>query len=235
MSSGHLKRLVAPRSWSIARKERTWTTKPMPGKHSLEGAIPISTILRDYLKVCDNNREARIIINDGAVMIDQRIVRDPKTAVGLMDVVSIPLMKIHMRTVLDKHGRIQFVPIKTTEAKWKLLRIEDKTTIRKGKTQLNLHDGTNILSEEKVKTGDVIQVSLPDFKIKKILPLKKGAQALITGGAHVGSISKITGEKVTRSTKPNLVMYKEFQTIRPYSFVVGDKKAIIALLSLIHI
>ncbi|MED6305539.1 MAG: 30S ribosomal protein S4e [Candidatus Thermoplasmatota archaeon] len=229
MSSGHLKRLVAPRSWSIARKERTWTTKPMPGKHSLEGAIPISTILRDYLKVCDNNREARIIINDGAVMIDQRIVRDPKTAVGLMDVVSIPLMKIQMRTMLDKRGRIQFVPIKTTEAKWKLLRIEDKTTIRKGKTQLNLHDGTNILSEEKVKTGDVIQVSLPDFKIKKILPLKKGAQALITGGAHVGSISKITGEKVTRSTKPNLVMYKEFQTIRPYSFVVGDKKAIIAL------
>jgi len=32
MSSGHLKRLVAPRSWSIARKEKTWTTKPMPGK-----------------------------------------------------------------------------------------------------------------------------------------------------------------------------------------------------------
>ena len=50
MSSGHLKRLVAPRSWNIARKERTWTTKPMPGKHSLESALPISTILRDYLK-----------------------------------------------------------------------------------------------------------------------------------------------------------------------------------------
>ena len=33
MSSGHMKRLVAPRSWNIARKERKWTTKPMPGKH----------------------------------------------------------------------------------------------------------------------------------------------------------------------------------------------------------
>ena len=229
MSSGHLKRLVAPRSWSIARKERTWTTKPMPGKHSLEGAIPISTILRDYLNVCDNNREAKIIINDGAVMIDQRVVRKPKTAVGLMDIISIPLMKMHMRTMLDDHGRIQFVPIKATEAKWKLLRIEGKTTVKRGKTQLNLHDGTNILSEEKVKTGDVIQVSLPDFKIKKILEFKKGAQALITGGAHVGSISKITGLEVTRSTKPNLVIYKDFQTIKSYSFVVGDKKTMIAL------
>ena len=51
MSSDHLKRLVAPRSWSIARKQNVWTTRPMPGKHSLEGAIPISTILRDYLNV----------------------------------------------------------------------------------------------------------------------------------------------------------------------------------------
>jgi small subunit ribosomal protein S4e len=229
MSSGHLKRLVAPRSWSIARKERTWTTKPMPGKHSLEGAIPISTILRDYLNVCDNNREAKIIINDGAVMIDQRVVRKPKTAVGLMDIISIPLMKMHMRTMLDDHGRIQFVPIKATEAKWKLLRIEGKTTVKGGKTQLNLHDGTNILSEEKVKAGDVIQVSLPSFKIKKVLEFKKGAQTLITGGAHVGSISKITGLEVTRSTKPNLVIYKDFQTIKSYSFVVGDKKAMIAL------
>lgn len=229
MSSGHLKRLVAPRSWSIPRKERTWTTKPMPGKHSLEGAIPISTILRDYLNVCDNNREAKIIINDGAVMIDQRVVRKPKTPVGLMDIISIPLMKIHMRTMLDDHGRIQFVPIKATEAKWKLLRIEGKTTVKEGKTQLNLHDGTNILFEEKVKTGDVIQVSLPGFKIKKVLEFKKGAQTLITGGAHVGTISKITGLEVTRSTKPNLVIYKDFQTIKPYSFVIGDKKAMIAL------
>lgn len=229
MSSGHLKRLVAPRSWSIARKEKTWTTKPMPGKHSLEGAIPISTILRDYLNVCDNNREAKIILNDGAVMIDQRIVRKPKTPVGLMDIISIPLMKMHMRAMLDDHARIQFVPIKATEAKWKLLRVEGKTTVKGGKTQLNLHDGTNILSEEKIKTGDVIQVSLPGFKIKKILEFKKGAQTLITGGAHVGSISKITEIEVTRSTKPNLVMYQDFQTIKSYSFVVGDKKAIIAL------
>jgi len=229
VSSGHLKRLVAPRSWSIARKEKTWTTKPMPGKHSLEGAIPISTILRDYLNVCDNNREAKIILNDGAVMIDQRIVRKPKTPVGLMDIISIPLIKMHMRAMLDDHARIQFVPIKATEAKWKLLRVEGKTTVKGGKTQLNLHDGTNILSEEKIKTGDVIQVSLPGFKIKKILEFKKGAQTLITGGAHVGSISKITEIEVTRSTKPNLVMYQDFQTIKSYSFVVGDKKAIIAL------
>mgnify|MGYP006088869869 FL=1 len=229
MSSSHLKRLVAPRSWSIARKKNVWTTRPMPGKHSLEGAIPISTILRDYLNVCDTKREAKIILNDGAVLVDQRVVREPKTAVGLMDVISLPKMKIHLRTVLDNHGRIQFVDVKATEAKWKLVRVENKVVVKGGKTQLNLHDGTNLISDKKVKTGDVLQLSLPSMKIKKILEFKEGAQALIIGGAHVGSIAKIKEIEITRSTKPNLVMYDDFQTIKPYSFVVGEKKAMVTL------
>lgn len=229
MSSGHLKRLVAPRSWNIARKERTWTTKPMPGKHSLEGALPISTILRDYLKLCDNNREAKIILHNRDVFVDQRVVNKPKFPVGLMDVISIPKIKLHVRAMLDKHGRIEFVPIKAADSKWKLARVENKRNIKGGHTQINLHDGTNILSKEKVKTGDVLQLNLPDLKVKKVLKFKKGAQSLIIGGAHVGSISTIMGEETTRSTKPNLVMYENFQTIRPYSFVVGEKKAMISL------
>ena len=229
MSSGHLKRLVAPRSWNIARKERTWTTKPMPGKHSLEGALPISTILRDYLKVCDNNREAKIILHNRDVFVDQRVVNKPKFPVGLMDIISIPKIKLHVRAMLDKHGRIEFVPIKAADSKWKLARVENKRNIKGGHTQINLHDGTNILSKEKVKTGDVLQLDLPDLKVKKVLKFKKGAQSLIIGGAHVGSISTIMGEETTRSTKPNLVMYENFQTIRPYSFVVGEKKAMISL------
>ena len=98
-----------------------------------------------------------------------------------------------------------------------------------GLFKLFLHDGTNILSKEKVKTGDVLQLSLPDMKVKKVLKFKKGAQSLIIGGSHVGSISTIKGEETTRSTKPNLVMYEDFQTIRPYSFIVGEKKAMVSL------
>lgn len=229
MSSDHLKRLVAPRSWSIARKQNVWTTRPMPGKHSLEGAIPISTILRDYLNVCDTNREAKFILNSGAVLIDQRVVRKPKYPVGLMDVISLPAMKRHYRTMIDDHGRLRFVEIKAAESKWKLLRIENKTVVKGGKVQLNLHDGTNMLSDEKVKTGDVLQVALPDMKIKKVLEFKEGSQAFIMGGAHVGSLSEIKGIEITRSTKPNLVMYDGFQTIKSYSFVVGDKKSLVNL------
>ena len=165
MSSGHLKRLVAPRSWNIARKERTWTTKPMPGKHSLEGALPISTILRDYLKVCDNNREAKIILHNRDVLIDQRVVNKPKSPVGLMDVISLPKIKMHVRAMLDKHGRIEFVPIKAVDAKWKLVRVENKRNIKGGHVQINLHDGTNILSKEEVsEETDYSKMSVAELK-----------------------------------------------------------------------
>ena len=80
-----------------------------------------------------------------------------------------------------------------------------------------------------VKTGDVLQLNLPDLKVKKVLKFKKGAQSLIIGGSHVGSIATIKDEETTRSTKPNLVMYDGFQTIRPYSFIVGEKKAMVSL------
>jgi small subunit ribosomal protein S4e len=130
---------------------------------------------------------------------------------------------------LDNHGRIQFVDVKSTEAKWKLVRVENKVVVKGGKTQLNLHDGTNLISDKKVKTGDVLQLSLPNMKIKKILEFKEGAQTLITGGSHVGLIAKIKEIEITRSTKPNLVMYDDFQTIKPYSFVIGEKKAMITL------
>jgi small subunit ribosomal protein S4e len=131
--------------------------------------------------------------------------------------------------MMDDHGRIQFVEIKAAESQWKLLRVENKTVVKGGKVQLNLHDGTNMISDKKVKTGDVLQLSLPDMKIKKVIEFKEGAQSFIIGGAHVGSISEIKGIEITRSTKPNLVMYEDYQTIKEYSFVVGDKKALVTL------
>ena len=90
----------------------------MPGKHSLEGALPISTILRDYLKVCDNNREAKIILHNRDVFVDQRVVNKPKYPVGLRMLFRFQKL-LHVRAML-MYGRIEFVPIKAVDSKWKL-------------------------------------------------------------------------------------------------------------------
>ena len=226
--SKHLKRITTPRSWSIGRKAHFWATKPRPGPHSLERSVPLAIVLRDYLHVCDTAREARRILGGGEVLLDQRVVRDPKRGVGLMDVVSLPTVKANFRCLLDHHGRLHFSEIKAVAAKWKLLRVEGKTTLRGGKTQLNLHDGSNLLSDEAVATGDVLQLALPGLKVKKILKFGKGAPALVTGGAHVGTIAPLEEAVETRSPRPNVVRFAEFETLKQYAFVVGAKKALVA-------
>ena len=226
----HMKRLTAPRSWSIEKKVNVWTTKPEPGTHSLKMSIPISTILRDYLKICDNLKEAKKIVNDGAVCVDGRVVKRHKWGVGLMDVLSLPSTKNYFRVVLDKNGKIQFNSIKKIEAGWKLKRVEGKTTVRGGKIQINFHDGTNMIYGKDCTVGDVFQIEIPDGKVKKTFEMKKGAHAYITGGTNVGKITKIKENKQIRGTKVDEVICDGFETVKPYVFVVGDtKKSLISI------
>ena len=58
--SKHLKRLAAPRTVRLHRKEKTWTIKSSPGPHLLDKSIPLGLIIRDYLGLCDTYRAAKI-------------------------------------------------------------------------------------------------------------------------------------------------------------------------------
>ncbi len=227
--SKHLKRLNAPRTWTIGRKTNVYTTKPRAGPHAIERALPLSTVLRDYLGVAVTAREARTAIGAGDILVDGRIVKDPKFAVGFMDVVQIPKLKRAWRVTLDHKARLRIVEVSEKDANWKLCQIDGKTTVKGGQTQLNLHDGRNLLvKKDDYKTGDVLRLDLPDQKITGHFPLNEGAEVMVTGGQHAGEIAPIASIEVTRSHKANLVHLKEgdhtFTTVKHYAFPVGDKK-----------
>ena len=93
-SRKHLKRYKAPKSWPIHPKEDTWTVKPSAGSHSINDSIPLTLVIRDVLKLADNSREAKRIINSGNVLVDGRVVKDYKFPVGFMDIIEIPKLMI---------------------------------------------------------------------------------------------------------------------------------------------
>ncbi len=223
----HLKRLPAPRSWAIARKTDFWVSKPSPGPHPIERSLPVGLILRDMLHVCDTAREARHVLNGRHVLVDGRAVTDPKFPVGLMDVVSLEDAKSHYRMLVDSRGRLSLMPIEGPDAKWKLCRIEDKTTTRGGKTQLNLHDGRNILlAKDAHKTGTTLKVGVPDQKVLDSFDLAEGVTALVTGGQHVGELVHVLSVQKTRNPRANVVTFKEgFSTDIDKVFVVGKGTA----------
>ncbi|MGQ0534899.1 MAG: 30S ribosomal protein S4e [Methanobacteriota archaeon] len=232
--SKHMKRLAAPRSWKIAKKTHYWVPKTRPGPHSAEGSVPLLTIVRDYLKLCDSAREATRILGSRVVHVDGAPVTDSKRGVGFMDVVSIRETKQHYRVLLDRNGRLVLQEISEAEAAWKLCRIENKTTQAGGRTQLNLHDGRCLVVKETTyKTGQVLKLKVPEQKVLKTFDLNDGAPVFLTGGAHVGELATYRRLEEKKSPKPNLVHLAsgetEFATIRPYAFLVGETKPEIPL------
>jgi len=232
--TNHLKRLASPRAWKIHKKSSTWVPKPNPGAHAADKSIPVGLLLRDYLSVVDSMGEAKRIVGNREILVDGRVARSHKTPVGLMDVLSIPKMEKSYRVVLDHHGRVVLSEIPAAQAAWKLCRIENKTTVSGGRTQLNLHDGRNVIVKEtNYKTGDVVKVSLPDQKIVGHYAFGKGMTAFITGGAHVGEFAKVEDVEVIRSPRPNLVNLtagsETYSTVKPYVFLVGKDRPEITL------
>jgi small subunit ribosomal protein S4e len=227
--SKSLKRLNAPRSWVIPRKTNVYTTKPRAGPHAIERGVPLATILRDFLGLAATGREARTAIGAGKILVDGRIVKDPKFAVGFMDVVSVPLLKQAWRVTIDHKARLRIVEVGAKDATWKLAQINNKTTIKGGQTQLNLHDGRNlIVKKDDYQTGDVLRLDLPDQKITGHFPLNEGAEVMVTAGQHAAEIAAVGSIEKTRSHKANLIHLgagdSAFTTIKPYAFPIGDKK-----------
>lgn len=232
--SKHLKQMAAPRSWALPRKTRHWTVKPSPGAHPEEMAVPLSLLLRDYMGYCETLTQARMIIGAGEIIVDGRKIKDYRLPVGLMDVVSVPKIDEHYRMLIDRKGKLRAVKIPKENSSWKLCRIENKTTIRGGKTQLNLHDGRCILVEDakKYSTGDTIKIELPSQNIVDHFPLAQGSTAMIIGGVHNGEVAKIDRIEVKKSTAPNLIHLigeKPMMTIKSNVFVIGKESPVIKL------
>ena len=228
--SRRMKRLAAPRSWAIPRKEKVWVSKPLPGKHTEDNCIPLVIALRDYLKVCDSAKEAERILGRRDVLVDGKAVRSVKTGVGLMDIVSIPKINANYRVLFDKNGKLRMISIKKDEAAWKLCRIRNKTAIKKGDIQLNLHDGRNIIvpkaEKDNYHTGDTLKISLPDQKILGKIEFSEGNLAYLTGGTHVGFVVSIDKIEKVRNPKANIIHFKEeFSTTQKYVFVIGTDVA----------
>ncbi len=233
-SRKHLKRYKAPKTWPIHPKEDTWTVKPAAGSHSIDDSLSLTLIIRDILGLADNSREAKRIINSGNVLIDGRVVKDYKFPVGLMDIIEIPKTGEVYRVLLDKKGRLQLKQIEDNTSK--LCKIVNKSTIKGGKTQLNLHDGKNVIvDEDTYSVGDVLVLSIPDNEILDSFPLEEDATILVTGGKHTGEIGSINEIIINESSNPNTITvennYKDtFLTLKDYAFVIGTDAPSIDLL-----
>jgi small subunit ribosomal protein S4e len=239
-----LKRYPAPRFWPIPRKEYVWVVKPSPGPHSLKHCLPLTIILRDILRFAKTRKEAKTIVSEGTVYVDGKVRRKGNFPVGLMDVISMPEVAKFFRVLPSSKGLILH-PIDKEEATFKLCRIENKTVVKNGNIQLNLHDGSNVsfkveesnnTQEDMYKTLDTLKISLPEKQILEYVKLKQNDFAIITGGKNIGRYGKIIEIEKTKGKKRrnSLVILDDekanrYHTILKLVFAIGEKEPLISL------
>lgn len=242
--SAGLKRKPAPRFWPIHRKEFVWVVKPSPGPHSLESCLPLAIILRDILGFAKTRKEAKTIVSNGKVHVDGKVRREDDFPTGLMDVISILDVDKHFRLLPSKKGLILH-PINKDETSFKLCRIENKTTVKNGHVQLNLHDGSNILvkvadpknpQEDVYETLDTLKISLPERQILEHIKLKENDFVIITGGKNIGKYGKIVEIESAKGKKRRNTLAviedekgNRYQTILNFVFAIGEKQPLISL------
>lgn len=229
-----MKRLNAPRTAKIKRKESKFLVRTSCGPHAKDKSVPLLTVLSDLLGLSKTRKEAKVIVNEGKLFVDGAVVKDIRRPIGFMDVISLPSIDKFYRVVYDRHGRIALHEIDRRTSGFKLSKITGKTTIRKGVTQLNLHDGKNILvDKDTYKVGDVLKLSIPDQKVLDSFPLKEGSIAYVTGGRHAGQTAVVKEiDEGTMARRPLAVLQEkenEFQTRKNYVFVLGVKEAAVKL------
>ena len=219
-----MKRLAMPRSWPLPRKTSIWVTKAAPGAHTLELCMPVVVVIRDILGYAKSTREVRHILHNNLVSIDGRICKDSRRGVGFMDVLTVG--EENYRCIVDQKGILRYRQISKKEAETKVCRINGKTTVKGGKTQLHLHDGRNILTEDagEYNTGDSLVLALPSQEIKEHIRFSDGIKCYLTGGAHVGEFAEVSEYIVKRSSMPNEVQFADFGTVMSNVFAIGKQK-----------
>jgi small subunit ribosomal protein S4e len=230
-----LKRMVAPRTWPIERKNKKFTISPSPGPHAKKECLPLGIILRDMLGYAKNLRETKKILKSGAVKVDGKIIKSHNFPVGLMDVITLVRpdgSDESFRAVPKKEG-LRVVSIGKEETNIKPLKVIGKRFVRGNKMQISLHDGKNIIGSRDVSTGDVILYEIDRKASGGIIKMKKGALAVITRGRNTGAVGRIDKIIITMNPKPNQVVIaisnEKLVIPKDYVFVLGDEKLSIKL------
>ncbi|MFX1325476.1 MAG: 30S ribosomal protein S4e [Promethearchaeota archaeon] len=233
-----LKRLNTPSFLQIERKHGKFFIKPSPGPHPSRFSLPLLHIVRDLLSIVDKYREAKKLIGLGYFKVDGKIVRDTGYPIGLMDVLTIDKMNKHYRILPDSHHGLILHEITEAESSFKLCRINNKTSLKGGNIQLNLHDGRNILikitdprspKEDVYKRMDVLKISIPEQEIMKVLNFKTNSLAIIMSGKNIGQVGKITNILKRFGPKASTVSIEHngthTETLYDYTFIIGEDQS----------
>jgi small subunit ribosomal protein S4e len=200
-----LKRLAAPRSWDIPRKENRFVFKPLAGPHSISSSYPLGVVVRDLARLANTEKEIKQVVKTGKVLVDGMPRRSPSFPVGLFDVLSVPLEGVVYRMVPSPKG-LRLSKIPAEEGKKKLCNVRSKVRTKGGHIQYGLHDGRSILNDTlQLSPGDSVLIEVPTQNVAGQVKLGKDSLGLVLSGDRAGQVGRILEVKVGTISRERMV------------------------------
>lgn len=189
----HLTRQEASTLLPIPRKGTKYVARALHNSHN---SVPVVIALRDMLGIAQNSAEVKNLIHRKLVKLNGRFVKERNEGIKLFNIFEAGKSFI---LTLSQTGTFTFNEIK--DASKRLCSVSNKGIVKGGKVQLHLHDGSTIISTQKISPGDSVYLDM-NGKIVKHVPLSKGASAFIISGKYAGSegvVENVEGNKIVVS------------------------------------
>ncbi len=224
MAKNHLKRVSAPASWPVGRKESKLIARPK-GSFSFEMGMPLITALKDVLGLVKTRKEGKLVLNTKSILVNGKRRKDEKFMIGLMDIVGISDLGRSYRVLLDKNSILRLVPVSGSESSIKLCKVIGKRAVKKGRLQLSLHDGRSCIGAAAHSIGDTLVLGLQKNDVVQHVKLEDSCNAYIIGGSNVGRsgvVEHVSGNMVTVKIGDEVA-----NVAKRFVFVTGKGKPLI--------
>jgi small subunit ribosomal protein S4e len=167
----HIKRKASPKAWPVHRKGTKYIVVPN------EKGLPLLIAMREILQVAQTKKEAKKIIHENNVHVNESLVKDEKYALKLFDVLKLQ-NKEYRVTMLNKKYSIQEISEK--ESKTKIAKIIGKKLLKGKKIQV-----------KDCKIGDSAVINLAEKKIEHFIQLKEKSKVFVSSGKHMGKTGTV--------------------------------------------
>jgi len=175
-------------------RQATTTKIPIPRKGTkyvvraishVDDSVPILIAIRDMLKLARTTREVKAMIKDKMLKLNGRLVRDFRESIKLFNVLEAD--RDYRLSILPT-GRFVFEESKDKNSR--LCRVINRRLVGKDTFQINLHDGTNLVTKDKINVHDSLKIDF-EGKIIQHIKFEKGKNVFIFAGKYQGNEGKV--------------------------------------------
>lgn len=185
----HLTRSELSKKVPVPRKGTRYIARTLG---HVQNSISVLVAVRDMLHLAETAREVQEMIKSKLLKVNGRVVGNYR-----MPICFPSIIEAHKKYRVSILPTGRFTLVETKEST-RFAKVIGKKILNGGILQYNLHDGTNVITKDKLSIGDSVELDMNN-KMLKNFPLAKAKKVFIYRGRNLGheaTVEELSGNKI---------------------------------------